>query len=839
MAEDAGPPEVPYPAHWEADVALRTGAVIHIRPIRPDDAPALQRFHRRQSPESTYFRFFAPIEQLSEAELHRLTEVDHHDRVALVLVDGSEIVAVGRFDRIGEDAAEVAFNVADGLQGRGLGSVLLEHLAAAAHERGIRRFAADVLPANARMLRVFADAGYDIRQAYDDGVVTVAFDIDPTERSRAVMAEREAHADARSMWAVLAASSVVLVAEGPDADLARRAAEHVTTGGFAGPVHLVGAVLRDLPGAWHRTVAELGGPVDLAVVAAPEERLPALARELSEHRVRALTVLSGPSPAGAADAATRHHLLRAARDGGMRLVGPESFGVVALGEAGRLNASLRRDLPPDGGVSLFCQSAVAGRHLLDEATRRHLPLATFLSAGHRADVSGNDTLQFWAGHEPTRVGCVWLESIGNARKLSRVARRLAGRVPVVVALSGATGQVVPPGHAVRTSGEPRQVLDELLRQAGVIRARDAEEMLDIAQLLVAQPRPGGRRIAIVADSGSLASLAHDAAQDEGLTVTSAAWLGATASPSAFEAALAAVAGRVDWDALLVACAPPLGSPDPGVATAVARTGAAGERPVLGCIAGLVGLTEELRGPAELDGSARGVAAGPVVPAFATVQAAVRALAAVTRHAEARMTRGVPAVPTGTDPRRAHALVRDVLGETGPRPGAPLAADRVGELLACYGIGVDALPVLRPEHGVECVVRAVEDDLYGPVVAFGVAGDATELFGDFSYRVPPLTDVDVREMVRSVRAAPRLVGGGAVGSVDVAALEDVLARVAALKDDLPEVLEMVLAPVVVRARGVCVRGARVTLGRPARVDGGRRVLPGEATSADARSAAVGG
>src|SRR5690554_2301840 len=204
-----------YPAHWEADVVLRDGVPMHIRPIRPDDDVALQAMHQRQSSQSQYFRFFAPMDRLSTRDLHRFTHVDHHDRVALVLTRGTDIVAVGRFDRLDDPTvAEVAFYVADAEHGRGLGSVLLEHLAAAGRERGIARFTAEVLPANARMIRVFRDAGYEVRQELDDGVLHVDFHIEETGRSWTVMAEREQHAESLSMRAILGAGSVVVVALG-------------------------------------------------------------------------------------------------------------------------------------------------------------------------------------------------------------------------------------------------------------------------------------------------------------------------------------------------------------------------------------------------------------------------------------------------------------------------------------------------------------------------------------------------------------------------------------------------------------------------------------------------
>src|SRR3712207_5871350 len=228
---DQRPEAAPYPEGWEADVVLRDGETTHIRPITPADAPALQAFHIGQSERSTYLRFFAALERLPERDLARFTNVDHVDRVALIAVQAvravpapaeaveedaageptEQIIGVARFDRITADEAEVAFNIADAHHGRGLGSVLLEHLAAAAREVGVRRFTADVLPQNGRMIAVFREAGYEVRQTMDDGVVTVVFDIDPTDRSLAVTADREHRAEARSMQRLLGARSVLLV----------------------------------------------------------------------------------------------------------------------------------------------------------------------------------------------------------------------------------------------------------------------------------------------------------------------------------------------------------------------------------------------------------------------------------------------------------------------------------------------------------------------------------------------------------------------------------------------------------------------------------------------------
>ena len=227
-----------YPEYWEADVVLRDGGTAHVRPIHPSDADAVQAFHVGQSQKSIYMRFFAFKSRLSSKELKRFTEVDYKDRVALVITIGGEILGIGRYDRLDDPAeAEVAFNIADAHQGRGIGSILLEHLAAAARENGISKFSAEVLPENRKMLMVFSDAGYDVKRHFDDGVVSLEFNIDPTDKSRAVMESREHRAEARSIQELLAPSSVAVIgASRKWGTVGYQLLEHIIEGRFTGPV---------------------------------------------------------------------------------------------------------------------------------------------------------------------------------------------------------------------------------------------------------------------------------------------------------------------------------------------------------------------------------------------------------------------------------------------------------------------------------------------------------------------------------------------------------------------------------------------------------------------------
>ncbi|NHT17658.1 GNAT family N-acetyltransferase [Cellulomonas sp. IC4_254] len=936
MAESTGgaPDEAAdYPESWEADVVLRDGSTTHVRPIRPEDADALQAFHVGQSEASIVFRFFAPLERLGDRDLARFTRVDHRDRVALVAVTADDaIIGVARYDKVGPDEAEVAFNIADAHHGRGLGSVLLEHLAAAARERGIRRFTADVLPQNGRMIAVFREAGYSLQQRLEDGVVTVGFDIDPTDRSLAVMMAREHAAEARSVQALLTARSV-LVLSSPSAEpgsLDARRAERVLADLVGGvpaaddPAHRTGAVTaaggderavevhvvgRPAPAApgdaapaggapapavhhWDR-LDDVPGPVDLAVLALPAAEAVVAVRALGRLGVKGVVVLSGGyAEQGPTGLALQRALLRAAHAAGLRVVGPRSYGVLAHAAGGLLNASLTEDPPPPGRIGLFCQSASTAVSILGSVRRRHLGLAHLVSAGNRADVSGNDLMQFWQDDDATDVVALYLESIGNPRKFSRVARRLAAAKPVVVVTAGRSGHVVPPGHAVRPTQASRQTLQEVMRRSGVVLVDNVHQMLEVSQLFALQPLPPGRRAAVVASSSAAASLVSEALAAAGFTVSRApAILHEDADDAKVERTFAAVYADPDVEVVVTMHVPTVGPRDDRVAQALARHAAGSGRTSVACLLGLHGATPALTAP-DADGVLR------TVPAYTTPEDAVLALDQAARYAAWRAAdRGRLVAPEGIHARTARRRIAGWLDEAGTRASLDLTHEQVAELLGLAGVHVfptvgvhdadeavaaadrlgwpvalkSTVPALRhrsdlggvrldvhdeaelradvdqvlslaagrePEpgraplevqamapHGVACVIRSAEDPLFGPVLGFGLGGDTTDLLGDVAWAVPPLTDVDVSGMVRAPRSSPRLFGYRGVPPLDVAALEDVLARVAVLADQLPELLHLELNPVVVAERGAYVLGATARVGVAAtRADGPRRALP---------------
>jgi succinyl-CoA synthetase alpha subunit/RimJ/RimL family protein N-acetyltransferase len=580
-----------YPHHWEADVVLRDGGTAHLRPIRPDDADRLKRFQSRLSDETIYFRFFSLYRELSAKDVERFTVVDHHDRAALIATIGDEMIGVVRYERLDESSAEVAFNIEDAHQGRGIGSIFLEHIAAAARERGISTFVADVLPANRKMLHVFEEAGYVVDHEFEDGLVRLSFDLEPTENSLAVTYSREHRAEAASVKRLLEPRSVVVIgASRSGRSVGNAVLGHLVDGGFTGRVHAVhphADVVEGVPA--HPRVADIDGDVDLAVLAVPADQVEQVVVDCAAKGVHSLVVIStGFAETGEEGAGRQRRLVALARGSGMRVLGPSSFGVLNTDPEFCLNASLSPLMPHRGRVGFFSQSGALGVALLDYAVRRNLGLSTFANAGNRVDVSGNDLMQYWEEDDATDAVMLYLESLGNPRKFSRIARRLARKKPVVVLKSGRNRGTAPHGHLVRTSHAPAAAVDALFQRAGVIRVDSIHQMFDVAQLVAHQPLPAGPRVAVVGNSDALAVLAADACEESGLRPTLSTTLAADAGPEDFAAALDAAFAADEVDSIVALFIPPLRTRDAEVAEVLTRAATSGApaKPVVSSFPGM-------------------------------------------------------------------------------------------------------------------------------------------------------------------------------------------------------------------------------------------------------------
>jgi acyl-CoA synthetase (NDP forming) len=531
-------------------------------------------------------------------------------------------------------------------------------------------------------------------------------------------------------------------------------------------------------------------------------------------------------------------------------------------------------MPGHGRVGFFSQSGAFGQSILQQCVDRGLGLSTFISAGNRADVSGNDLLQFWDEDDGTDVVLLYLESLGNPRKFSRIARRLSRTKPVVAVKTGRFSQSAS-GSNRRSSALPPSAVDALFHQSGVVRVDTLHEMLDVAALLAYQPLPRGPKIAIVGNSDALGLLTADAAASAGLELHGPPLdVGTEAGAEEFEPPLRAVAADDGVDAIVVVYAPRLESKAPEVARVLADIAQSTDKPIVTTFLASRGVPAALRVLDE-----RGVLQPGSVPSYGSPEEAVRALASVVDYAAWRDS-PVGHVPVLDDVDRdaAHAVAAQVLADS--PDGRVLDVEELTELLAAYGVHLLAMRhattveqavaagehfgwnvalkarasrlrnradladvwrnidsptemrdawdtmtrtladaeaawfVVQPmaEAGVPVAIRADDDPLYGPVVSFGVGGVATEVIGDRSYRIPPLSDVDAAEMVREVRAAPLLLGYRGDTVADLPAIENLLHRVSALVDDVPELATLELNPVLVRSGGLSV------------VNGSARVAP---------------
>jgi acetyl coenzyme A synthetase (ADP forming)-like protein len=885
-------------SRWECDAVLADGGTIHIRPTQPADADDLTAFHARLSDETVYLRFFSPMPKLPPALLTHFTHPDDDAHVSLVATLGDEIVALAVYERAPEsDEAEVAFVISDPHQGRGLGTLLLEHLAVIARTRGIRRFTADTLLHNRRMLEVFRNAGFGVERVMEAGVVHISFPIELSEGARAAVELREHRAEAASVARLLSPRSIAVIGAGRGrGSIGHEVFRTLKRGGFAGPLYPIHRSAPKILGERaYANVLHVPGDIDLAVLAVPQSQLREVVRQCAEKQVHGLVVISaGFAEAGSEGVEAERELVRFARGHGMRIVGPNCMGVVNTRGQVRMNATFAPFAPSPGHVGFLSQSGALGIAILERVQKLDLGISTFVSVGNKGDISGNDLLQYWEEDSETDVVLLYLESFGNPRKFARIARRVSRVKPIVAVKSGrsAAGSRAAASHTAALAS-PDAAVDALFGQAGVIRVDTLEQMFDTAQILRHQPLPAGRRIAIVGNSGGPGILAADACERTGLVVPEFATstqeqlaellpagaavrnpvdLLAAATPEHYERALRAVLADRGFDAVIVIYTPPLVTQPEEIAGAIARAAErAGPKPIVASFLATQGIPAPLRAAS---GGQPVAAARRSIPSYAFPESAAQALSRAVSYAEWRARpEGRVSELVGIDAKRARSLVGRAL--TGDSEGTWLEAAATSELLECYGIshaptqrvgsaaaasraaaelGLPvALKAASPEllhktdvggvrldlktrrqvaeafsrmaaklgdamggavvqkmvdSGVETIVGVVHQESFGPLVMFGLGGITTELLGDRAFRILPLTDLDARELVRSLKSAPLLFGYRGSPPANVEALEELLLRIGRMASEIPEIVELDLNPVIVSQQEAVAVDAKI-------------------------------
>ena len=899
---------------------LTDGSTVEVRAARAQDHEAVRAMHAAMAPENIYLRFFSMSPNAAEGEARRICREPDSEHAALLAWQGDRLVGVAAYEFSGKPGvAEVAFAVPDDVHGRGVASLLLEHLVWLARQRDLRAFVAETLAENSAMLRVFADAGLPAKRRISSGVVELTFPLPDHDNYRLgnyleTVASRESRADVASLRPLLRPRSVAVV--GPsrrDGTLGRAILHNIVTGGFTGPVYAVNPHAETMEGVpCVASVDDLPGPVDLAVIAVPPSAVPEVAAQCGRHGVGALIMItSGLGAAGA-------ELVAVCRRYGMRLVGPNCFGVSVpwIG----LDATFAASHPARGVAGLVVQSGGVGIALLEQMSRLGIGVSSFLSAGDKFDVSPTDMLTWWAQDEVTQLAVLYAESFGNPRKFAGTARRVAQRMPVLTVVGGRS----PAGHraASHTAAAATPLISQeaMFDQAGVITTRSLGELVDTAALLACQPLPAGNRVAIVSNVGGAGALAADACADHGLQVVT---LGA-ATRRALSGLLpvgAVVTGPVDTSPVVTtdtfrACVQEVAADDRvdavlavAVPTAFSDLSAAVAEAVISkpLAVALLDRAESVRrlkrlpfaqppsgphvdtgpvgGPPAADPATAGQAAAIIdvaaaaitgVPCYADPESAARALGHAARYQAWRVRReGTVPELSGLRTADARTLVTGFLD--GSPAGGWLPEASAAELVSCYGVPLVAtiaaaseqeaaaaagqlggrvvlkaeaeglghrtdaggvrLDLRTPQEvaegyralvadsgpsprrvlvqpmltgGVEVMIGVVQEPVFGPLVVFGSGGVTTEVHGDRVTRLTPLTDTDADAMIRAVRAAPLLFGHGDTPPVDTAALADALLRVSRLADDLPEVSELALNPIVARADGIWCVDVRVRI-----------------------------
>jgi acyl-CoA synthetase (NDP forming)/GNAT superfamily N-acetyltransferase len=836
---------------WTSTVVLGDGTTAVIRPIRASDAVALADFHVRQSAESRYRRFFSPKPELRTSDLERFTVVDFVDRVALVVEERAEFVAWASYERLqNRTDAEVAFMVDDAHQGRGIATLLLEHLAAIARSNGIERFTAQTLGDNGSMLAVFSKAGWPVHRRFESGVIDIDFPLADTSQFIDSVERREHRADSRAVARLLQPTSIAVIgASDVEGSVGHSAWVNVSDHARA-PVYPVNPSHATIGGQRaYPSISDVPEEVGLAIIAVPAHALEHTIGACIEQRVRGAVVITAVEAGDEIDA-----LVARARRNGLRIIGPSSFGIASPRPEVELQAALVDVALPPGGVAISMQSGTLAAALLRLADSLSLGISWFVSLGDKRDISANDLLQFWEDDDATSVIALYTESLGNPRKFARIARRVSATKPIVAVRTGAA--LVGAANAA------------LYRQTGMIEVPTVTALLDTVRVFTSQPLMRGHRVAVISNATSPSVLATATLQAAGLTVAARPRLDWRSDVAAYRKAVDDALSDDAVDALMVIHAPATFGAISEQVTSIEEAAAGADKPVVAVMLGAG------------DGPIR---PGSAVPNFSFPEQAAAVLGRLAaysawRDAEAAEPADEPNQhPTShIDPVAAGAIVREHL------PTGTMSPPAISALLAAYGIrmaetelvppadavraaravgypvavkaigrrigrsveagialdlsddadvddavevmgrhlgaGADLVYVQRMvPPGADLRIRTTLDPRLGPLITVGIGGAQADAIGDESSRLAPISTSTAHALVAATRAAALLDEQG----LEIVA--DQVTRVAQLVSDHARIASLDLNPVIVTTDGSWVVDAHIDLREPERVEAAIRRL----------------
>lgn len=882
----------------EGDVVLRDGSTVHIQTFRREDESRLYDLFTSLSEDSLWLRFYGPRTSASLAtEAHREANLDQSYGLLASTGDNKRIVGHAFYVVIDKECAEVAFTIANDFQGRGLATILLCQLADVAAANGIKVFEAEVVASNRAMLRVFRASGFPLEVSSKAGQMKVVFPTSFTDEALRQFELRESITSVNALKKFFEPRSIAVVgASRKRGTIGGEIFHNVLSFGFKGQVYPVNPTADSIENIKaYASIDLIPDEVDLAVVVVPANKVIEVAKACGQKGVKALIVISaGFSETGLEGRARQDQLLNVCRDFGMRLIGPNCMGLVNTSPEVSLDATFAPSIAARGRIGFSSQSGALGLAIMEFANTLGLGLSTFVSVGNKADISGNDLLCYWEADEMTDVILLYLESFGNPKKFSQIARRVGKKKPIAVVKSGRSGAGARAvsSHTGALIAASDITVDALFRQAGVIRTDTLAELFDVASLLATQPLPKGNRVGIITNAGGPAILCADACEARGLNVSTLDEISkeklraflppgasvnnpvdmiASAPAQHYEKALEIVGSDPNIDSIIVIFTPPLVTQANDVATAILSAASKIDRdkPLL-CV-----FLSTAKAPEQLQKSS------PHIPTFQFPETAAIALARATRYRQWRERKEhFPEPHKNIRADEAAAIVAGALerneGWLNPEEvfalcssyGLPmieqrivasvddagLVADEIGgevvlkavapELLHKTEVGAVKLHLKGSEEvrqvasemdaallsrgyerarfvvqamarpGIEMLAGVVHDSQFGPVMACGAGGVQVELLRDVSVRLTPLSNEDASEMIRELNTFPLLQGFRGESPCDVKALEDIMLRLSAMVEDIPQIAELDCNPVLVHEKGATIVDARIRIAKVA-------------------------
>lgn len=741
---------IPEGLAYKEHVILKDGQGLLFRPASPSDIPKVQEFMKRVSRESLRMRFMAAVSEVPPDVIKNLCEGDFTESGCLLAItsEGSEskIVGLGNYIAMGnKKSAEIAFLVEDDYQGKGISTLLLERLAGLAAANGYIEFEAEVLPDNQPMINVFKSSGFEVHKVWHSDTVHVEL---PTNGAAATWRKsnlRERIAVANSLIPLLQPKSVAVVGASRDpSSIGHMIFKNILNGNFQGTIYPVNPEAVSVNGVKaYSSLQEIPEKIDLSVISIPAEKVLEVAEKSIKSGAKGLLVVSaGFAEAGEEGSKRQKDLVKLVREHGVRLLGPSCLGLMNTDPKVHLNASLAPNIVQRGSAGFFSHSAALGLVILEYAMEKGVGFTTFVSAGNRADVSGNDLLLYWEEDANTKMAILYLETFGNPRRFVRIAKRMSYKKPILCVKSArsAEGRKTAEAKSGTMSGKARPV-EALFRQTGIILTETLEELFDVAVVLDHQPIPKGNRVSILANSAGVATIFADSCESNGLELAGPKLvnLGAFTSPESYETKVYEALVNEDVDSLLVgyACVGQCGSEPVAAAirkgVSLAEKEMSYKKPVLLCLMGETGSISLVKEKGKQDEQR-------MFPAFRFPESAARALGRIVRYAEyCNKPPGKLVWFEDVKPELARQEIQSILSNLTSQQTVEVETSKAENILKYFGL--DVTQTSKPDN--PFILKVKPDPLFGPLI------EIVQIPSLKIVRITPLTDQDINEILENL------------------------------------------------------------------------------------------